>query len=339
MIYYKLWNPAGLINQLMSIELAVGIKEITGSEMTIYNVLNGPDKKFPIYSGSRNHNSRGGAIDNSYGFIISDILNWKNKESYKIVKDYEYSVDLKIDTIENLMGCYYDFNNKEDPSFSEGRKNIKFSDNIHIKNTLGWYSRFFNNRSKELDLALSSVKFLPEYYELSEQIAKSLGNFNGAHLRLTDHSSQRVVTTQEMFDFGISKIDDGSSMVICTDEPDSKLLKNNANNFIMLDEYILKNFSKDFINFKNRDEVSFGLLNNLVMHHSKKFVGTIGSTYTGYIQRGMNQKSDIDWHWFDFIDDPVYKNTGSGPYSWNGIESVDSFSKQWHREWKESRLS
>jgi hypothetical protein len=53
----------------------------------------------------------------------------------------------------------------------------------------------------------------------------------------------------------------------------------------------------------------------------------------------MNQKSDIDWHWFDFIDDPVYKNTGSGPYSWNGIESVDSFSKQWHREWKESRLS
>ena len=37
MIYYKMYNPAGLINQLMSIELAVGISEITKNEITIWN--------------------------------------------------------------------------------------------------------------------------------------------------------------------------------------------------------------------------------------------------------------------------------------------------------------
>jgi hypothetical protein len=236
------------------------------------------------------------------------------------------------------MGCYYDLNHKDDFDFSEGRERITFLDDLNIENTLGFYSRFFNNRSKKLDESISSVKFLPEYYELSEKIAKSLGSFNGAHLRLTDHVSQRVKTTKEMFDFGISKIDDGNPIVVCTDEPDSDLLKTQGNKFIMLDDYILKNFSKEFMDFRHRDEVSFGLLNNLVMHHSKKFVGTIGSTYTGYIHRGMNQKSDIEWNWFDFVDNPVYEYSGFGPYSWNGLDKMNTEQKQWFREWKESRI-
>ncbi len=338
-IYYKLWNPAGLINQLMSLELAVGIKEITGSQITIYNILNGEDRTTPIYSASRIHNNRGSVVDNSSGFLISDILNWKDKESYFLVEDSKYSVDTEIPVIENLMGSYYDFIDNNNYNFSEGRERVALSDNLHIKNTLGWYSRFFNNRTKELDLAISSVKFLPEYYELSEKIAKSLGSFNGAHLRLTDHISQRVNTTQEMFDVGISKIDNGKPILICTDEPDSQLLKSQSSKFVMLDDYILKNFGKEFMDFKYRDEVSFGLLNNLVMHHSEKFVGTIGSTYTAYIHRNMNQKSDIEWNWFDFIDNPIYTNTGSGEYSWNGMDTINTEQKQWFREWKESRIA
>jgi hypothetical protein len=338
MIYYKLWNPSGLINQLMSIELAVGIREVTGSEITIYNVLNGPNRFVPIYSASREHNNRGSVIDNSSGFLISDILEWKDKKSYKIIENSKYLITPKTNTIKNLMGCYYDLKHKDDFDFSEGRERITFSNDLNIENTLGCYSRFFNNRNKELDESISSVKFLPEYYELSEKIAKSLGSFNGAHLRLTDHVSQRVNTTKEMFDLGISKIDDGNIIVICTDEPDNDLLKTRSSKFIMLDDYILKNFSKEFMGFRHRDEVSFGLLNNLVMHHSKKFVGTIGSTYTGYIHRGMNQKSDIEWNWFDFVDNPVYKYNGSGPYSWNGLDNIDTEQKQWFREWKESRI-
>jgi len=333
-----MYNPAGLINQLMSIEIAVGVKEIVKTDMLIYNILNGPDKNFPIYSASRSHNNRGKVIDNSNGFIITDILNWKDKDSYILIEDKNYSVTAECETIENFMLHYYDLiEDNNDIDFAEDRKKIHLSDNMHLKNTLGWYSRFFNNRTKELDMAIASVRFLPEYYELAEKIALSLGDFNGAHLRLTDHVAQRVNTTQEMFDLGISKINDGKPIVICTDEPDSIILKK-YNNFILLDEYIINNFAKDFMEFKYRDEVSFGLLNNLVMHYSKKFVGTIGSTFTGYIQRGMNQKNDIDWHWFDYITDPIYEQSRVGKYSWNGSDKILTFDKQWFREWKESRI-
>jgi triacylglycerol esterase/lipase EstA (alpha/beta hydrolase family) len=53
----------------------------------------------------------------------------------------------------------------------------------------------------------------------------------------------------------------------------------------------------------------------------------------------MNQKSDIEWNWFDFIDNPIYTNTGSGEYSWNGMDTINTEQKQWFREWKESRIA
>jgi hypothetical protein len=339
MIYYKLYNPAGLINQLMSIELAVGIKEITGSDITIYNVLNGKDRFVPIYSASRDHNKRNNLLDNSQSFIISDILNWKDKDSYNISEEKEYFLGEDYKNIENLMYYYCDLNNEpEDLDFSEGRNKILLSEKMHIKNTLGWYSRFFNNRTAEFDKAIASVKFLPEYYQLANEIANSLGDFNGAHLRLTDHVSQLVNTNQEMFDAGISKIDNGKKIVICTDQPETELLKNNSKDFVLLDDYILQNFYDSFMQFKYRNEVSFGILNNLVMHHSKKFVGTIGSTYSSYIQRGMNQKSDIDWNWFDYLEEPIYQEFRKGKYSWNGLDRLEKYNKQWFREWKESRI-
>jgi len=61
-----------------------------------------------------------------------------------------------------------------------------------------------------------------------------------------------------------------------------------------LDQYILDNFGKEFASFQYTDEVSFGILNNLVMYYSDKFIGTIGSTYSAYIQRSMNQTRDIE---------------------------------------------
>jgi len=337
MIYYKLYNPAGLINQLMSIELAVCIKEITKEDFTIYNIANGSKTNDPIFSASRLYNNRKIAVDNSNGFLITDILDWQNKNSYNLIKEKNYLVAEDCQTIDNLMLYYYDcLENNEDLEFAENRSKIIFSDGMHLKNTLGWYSRFFNNRSKEIDKALLSIKFLPEYYELAEKIANSLGTFNGAHLRLTDHVVQRVNTTKEMFDAGIEKINDSNPIVICTDEPDTQLIKNKK--FILLDQYILNNFSDDFMNFKYRDEVSFGLLNNLVMHYSEKFVGTIGSTYSSFIQRGMNQKRDIEWNWFDYLSDPVYEESEPGRYSWNSSTKIATFDKQWFREWKESRI-
>lgn len=334
MIYYKLWNPAGLINQVMSIELAVGIKHITGSEMTIYNILNGQDKSSPIFSSIRLNNKENNLLNDSNPFLVSDILNWKDKDSYIMSEDREFSLGNEYQIIHNLMKVYYDVKNENyDSEFSEGREQISLSDNMHIQDTLGWYSRFFKNRTKELDESISSVRFLPEYYELSEQIAKSLGSFNGAHLRLTDHKHM-FDPNNNVVDSGIGKIDNGLPIVLCTDQPESELIKNSSYNYLMLDDYILNNFYKEFKEFKFKEEVSFGILNNLVMHYSQDFIGSPGSTYTGYIHRGLNQKRDIQWKIFG-----EEEHIQDGPYSWNGYNSRDSFAKQFWREWKESKIN
>jgi len=338
MFYYKLYNPAGLINQLMSIELAVGIQYITKNDICIYNVGNGSNGNEAIFSASKNFNKRK-FVNNDNFFTINKILEWNTKDRFAFVKRNELNIKQPTVEIENLMLYYFDFLSQEDIEFAEGRQRIEFTDNMHIKNTLGWYSRFFNNRPKDLDDILRSVRFKPEYYELSKIIANSLGNFNGLHLRLTDHIPQRVSTTVEMFDGAIEKINNNQPLVLCSDDINNDVIKQSKYNFIYLDQYILDNFGKEFASFQYNDEVSFGILNNLVMHYSDKFIGTIGSTYSGYIQRSMNQTKDIEWLWFDYIDNPIYEESGTGKYSWNSSKKLYTIDKQWFREWKESRLS
>jgi len=337
MFYYKLYNPAGLINQLMSIELAVGIQYITQNDICIYNIGNGSTGDEAIFSASKNFNKRK-FINNDNFFTINKILEWSTKDRFAFVKRNQLNIKESTIEIENLMLYYFDFLLQEDIDFAEGRQSIEFTDNMHIKNTLGWYSRFFNNRPKDLDNILRSVRFKSEYYELSKIIANSLGNFNGLHLRLTDHIPQRVSTTTEMFDGAIEKINNNKPLVLCSDDVNNDVIKQSRYNFIYLDQYILDNFGKEFSSFQYTDEVSFGILNNLVMHYSDKFIGTIGSTYSGYIQRSMNQTRDIEWLWFDYINNPIYEESGTGKYSWNSSKKLYTIDKQWFREWKESRL-
>jgi hypothetical protein len=218
--------------------------------------------------------------------------------------------------------------------FAEGRQRLDIQDNIHVKNTLGWYSRFFYNRSKELDSALKSVDFKQEYYDFANMICDSIGSFQGAHLRLSDHV-RMFNTTEEMFEQTLLDLEkNGLPIVLSTDEPSHSMVLKNKHRVIMLDEYIVNNFEKEFKSLKFQDEVIFGLICNLVMHKAKYFVGTSGSTYTAYIHRKRLQNGLEES--FDFFDKP--NKTHSGPYSWNNYD-LDNGKKMWWREWKESKLN
>jgi energy-coupling factor transporter ATP-binding protein EcfA2 len=48
---------------------------------------------------------------------------------------------------------------EDELAFAEGRQRLPLDKELHVKLTLGWYSRFFYDRSPELNKALSSVKF------------------------------------------------------------------------------------------------------------------------------------------------------------------------------------
>lgn len=341
-IYFKLHNPCGMINQVMSLELAVGIANQTKAEVVVHNTCNNGDqhydfRKVPIHTPSRWTNGQRSGFTNPDQFPhLSDIVEYD--ENLTLVNERVDKFPDETILLENILGGYY-FSLTSTPTedeikFADGRNKINYVPNMHLKDTLGWYSRFFYNRTKELDTALASVKFKQEYVELANQIAKSIGDFQGAHLRLTDHI-RMFNTTQEMFEQSLQRIKENNLPIfLSTDEPWHKMVQDNKNKFIMLDEYIVNNFSKEFKSLQFQDEVVFGLLCNLVLQHSKYFIGTPGSTYTNYIQRKRNQNGLTEtWDFFE----PQPEANGV-PYSWNDYP-LDAGKKMWWREWQESKLN
>lgn len=333
-LFFKLYNPCGLFNQVTSIEIGVGLAFKTNREIVWHNITNPPNSDYnnnrvSIYSANSFFNDRKNLLENNVYPKITDLVDWNNKDSQIFIDDCVDTFSLSAIKIDNLMEYY--LSEEIDLDFSESRKLLKFDDEFDydIRNTLGYYSRFFKNKNISFINEISSIRFKKEYYELAEIIAKSLGNFSGAHLRLTDHIV-RVNTTSEIFDSGLQKIRQDLPIVLSTDEPNSNIVKQSDHKFILLDQYILENFYKDFKQLKFKEEVSFGLLNNLVMHYSQDFIGTPGSTYTGYIHRNINKRKDIEFKLFG--EDGFMQ---SGPYSWNG-HYHDTITKQWWREWKES---
>ncbi len=341
-IFYQLYQPCGLFNQITSIETAIGLSSRYKKQLVFHNISNPPNESYggarvPIYSANYKYNNRGGLVDVGVFPNITDLLDWENKECNIFINDtietFTYE-DLRIDNLMLYYSVGSDNYKNEESFFSEGRQRLFLDnyENVHLKKTLGYYSRFFFDRDKDLDKSLASVRFKPEYYQLAEKIANSLGVFNGAHFRLTDHK-EMFDPDNSILDSGISKIDNGLPIVMCTDQPESEIIKNSSYKYLLLDQYILNNFYKEFREFKFKEEVSFGILNNLVMHYSQDFIGSPGSTYTGYIHRGLNQKRDIQWRIFG-----EEEHIQDGPYSWNGYSNKDSLTKQWWREWKESRI-
>ena len=342
-IFYQLYQPCGLFNQITSIEIAVGLSSRYKKQLVFYNISNPPNGDYngarvPIYSANYKYNNRANLIDSNVFPNITDLLEWENKECNIFINDiidtFTYE-DLRIDNLMLYYSVGSDNYKNEENDFSEGRQRLSLDNykNINLKKTLGYYSRFFFDRDKDLDKSIASVKFKIEYYQLAKKIAKSIGVFNGAHFRLTDHKGM-FDPDNNILDSGISKIDNGLPIVMCTDQPESQLIKNSSYSYLLLDQYILDNFYKEFREFEFKEEVSFGILNNLVMHYSQDFIGSPGSTYTGYIHRGLNQKRDIQWRIFG-----EEEHVQNGSYSWNGYDKKDSLTKQWWREWKESRLS
>lgn len=341
-IFFELYNPTGMINQVMSLELAVGIAHQTGAQLVVHHAVNNGDslfnyKKVPIYTPSRFYNKQ------RIGFTEQDqfphLLDIMDFDANLIIIDEKIEhFPQETECITNMMGEYYysntDFLTDDELAFADGRQKLDLRDSIHLKNTLGFYSRFFYNRNDSLNTTLAKVKFKTEYFEFAKMVSKSIGDFVGAHLRLSDHV-RMFNTTEDMFVYGLEKLaQENKQIILCTDEPSHLMVQKHKHKFLLLDEYITNNFRSEFKSLKFRDEVIFGLICNIVMQESVKFIGTSGSTYTAYIHR-MRNMSKLGETW-DFFDNPVPAD--GKPYSWNANIFPKSGQKMWWREWPESSL-
>ena len=339
-LFFQLYNPTGLINQVMSLELAAGLSHELDVPVVMHygRYTADPNLYFtdtiPIFSPSRfyNHQRKDFTNDNQFPHLL-DLMDFD--QNIIIIDEKIDHFEQEELVIDDIMNNFYYSNQPEISGdeflFAEGRKRLPLDKTLHLKLTLGWYSRFFYKRSDSLNKAISSVKFKKEYVDLANKIYYSIGEFQGMHLRLSDHIKM-FETTQEMFELWLDNFAHNNlPIVLSTCEPGHKMVQDNKHRFILLDEYIVNNFRDEFMALPFQDEVVFGLICNLVMHNATNFVGTSGSTYTGYIHRNRNQKGIETW---DFFDNPP--KTKATRYSWNG-SSLEGGRKMWWREWPESK--
>lgn len=331
-IFFEI-HPGGLFNQLLSIEVGLGLSKVYQKEIIFYNKYYTND--LPSIFSHPFDNNKNMFYTNKFPNIF-DLLSTNITDTITFINNKVIINNLQdILKINNLNKYYYSDDNYSnlELKFAGKRKKIIIPKNesVNITTTLAQYSSFFFNRNTELDLLFSKIKFKDEYYEFAKEIVNSIGSFNGGHLRLTDNANQNA--TLEGVSKGIDNLNNQLPFIMCTDEPSHEFIVKNNKKIILLDRYILNNFKKEFDQLKFKDSVSFALLCNLVMHYSKDFIGSLKSTYTSYIQRNLNQ-SKLLKEWRFWNQDVFFSK---GPFSWNN--HVDEDSACWYREWPESFLN
>lgn len=333
-IYFRLYGPAGLINQTMSLEIAAGIHYKTSRKIIVHDTLCFNAKTIP--SPSRYFERYPNMVSSNNTVSINDILDWDGKENFIFLEKYMPPSNESSNVInvqENFL--VDDINEIPNSDFADERNFFSISEDsvLYLEQTLNWYSRFFYNRDNKFDKRLSTVRFSQEYYDLAERIAKDIGTFTGIHLRMTDHATQMYRVTKEDIHDQFSRIKHVYPIVMSTDNPDDPVLDSYRSNILFLDKIIYDNYLNDFLKLPFHNDVIFGLICNLVMHYSYDFIGTQGSTFSGYIQRNrMLNKMPQSWKMFG---SPEYDIIGE--YSWNGYP-INTLGKSWWREWGEAKL-
>lgn len=331
-IFWEIHN-AGLINQLMSVEIGSSISFLEKVDINFFNV------KHKDYDGIYipwSNTVRVKEFKKKYKPNIFEIINMPKDINFKIVEDF---FNDNYEKHENIVSKYYKCNDGDyENNFSEGRKKIilnKNKSNVFKKNCFSFYSRFFYNRTKDLDIFLNKIKFKDQYVDLAKKISLSFKNFCSIHFRLTDHAHNYKSNQEERMSF-IKKIESFEKKIILSTDDKDLLSKEFGNKYLFVDDIILNDFKNDFLNLDFHDDVILGLISLLVLSHSDYFIGTPGSTFSSYIHRlrFLNNKENC----FLFMNSRFNENfIQDGPFSWNGFK-CDTLTKNWWREWPECKL-
>ena len=111
-LFFKLYNPCGLFNQITSIELGVGLSFQTGRQIIWHNINNPSNNDYggnrvPIYSANYAFNDRNGLVDKDIYPKITDLLDWNNKESSIFIDDIVETFSSESIKINNLIRVHF----------------------------------------------------------------------------------------------------------------------------------------------------------------------------------------------------------------------------------------
>lgn len=352
-------HEGGFNNQLMSLEIAVGLAHVTGRKLVLYGT-GGIERRLQPYKGGI-----GGLPKDVRDMLakctadpsVTELLNPLPVDtlSYSDFRHLCIRSPLNIRQF-NLGIANSFFAEKPDAAdqddlkdFADGRAVIRdFEEEVlHFnRSTIAYYSRFFYQPPAALGHCIRGIRFLSGYQELAKQIAEELGTFDGMHVRLTDFRKFRpdMMATFEpdMNTCAEELFGESECLVISTDESRNreffKSLGTPLKKIVFLEDLIAQDYKEKFLSLPMAGQVGFGLLCNLVMQNARQFVGTPASTYTGMIQRGiwMREKfsgasaAEPQKNTFRFINSGFkgdvngflnyqYKDVKEGRYSWNRI--------------------
>lgn len=364
---------SGLCNEIMSVELAVGLAHLTGRTLVYYGsageerqLIPAPNQQYVSPPARRD------IVDQERHPTILDLLKDVPVPSMSYPEfrsETEGRAPATVDSGVRLVNAVF----VADPAavrapaldaFAEGRTIFADCDEevLHIKETnLGYYSRLFFEPDPSVYAALAGVVAKKPYRDLAATVCGALGAFNGIHVRLNDFRKFLPFRggdyPREILKNLSANLPADRLLVISTDETDNKEffepITRHFRRHVFVDEFIVGEFADAFRALPFSDEVAVALLSNLVLQQSHEFLGTPGSTFSGVIQREVakvwaaRDRHSLP-HAFKFIyrggatvdvpfADGLYLETKPGPYSWNRLDwSMEPETKSWYREWPEA---
>ena len=337
-LHYNLYNDSnvGMCNVMMSVENALIIAYLTKRDKIIFY---GKEKLYNSTTDKKIFD----LFDINFTHEIVD-SNTINKEILSLPCDF-YNT------------CFY---HNEEPSkdFVNNRINV-----INLANydeidefrtlnnsTLGFYSYLFylgSHRNEILEFVKNTFIVKSYYNNIVQQylngISVNYNTFQSLHFRrgdylYTENSKNNIITIDETLPIINEYFSKDKLVIIHSDEEDNLYfdkIKEQYPNFWFIDQD-LKN--------TNLDIVEQGLISLLIASHSSKFIGTLFSTFTSYIQRYRkynnlkeefvflySQRDDLQ------LEKGKFKESSFGEHTWNRVTIPDSLKQInfWFREWQE----
>jgi hypothetical protein len=219
-------------------------------------------------------------------------------------------------------------------------------------NTLGYYSYVLPFDERVIYACNYQIAVKEAYRRMADSIVTELrrqyGRFASVHIRRADfvrvHNQTQAVTPEEMCDRIRCHVPADCFLLIHSDELDANYFAPILEAYpqhCLLDVALFRDFHPHIL-----DTAEIGLVSSLVASHSDIFLGTMFSTFTGYIQRRrlLNAKNGGFLYLYNqrpeslaFRDGQILENSGSGR-TWERINMPDDLRSMcfWWREWPES---